>query len=226
MRQLLITGLGLFLLSVGLQATELNVQRDVNPFLTSKYGYHHSHSFSHEGPPGPMGPQGLPGTTGPTGADGIIAINYAAANDRTLLQTIVAAGTIRTIGFTENQVPPVGITHNISVDDTSFIILNEGFYTIGWLATLINPLFDIATIYLVYTLNDTLYNINGLPFGSDPGENFDPMHVTSVGGNTTVSGNTLAFLPAGAVLQFRVGSSTGGLQIDFPRLSIIQRQNL
>lgn len=252
MRRLLTIGLGLFLLSAGfLQATNLNLQQDANPLLSSKHFHcrHHSHS-SHEGIPGPVGPpgpQGLPGLTGATGpagaigitgADGIISINYAAANDRTLIQTIEDPFSIRSIGFTENQIDPVGIIHDTNVDDTSFEILNTGIYTIGWLATLINNSIvfdDIAFIYLVYTLDGTLYNISGLPFGTDPGEDPNPVQSTLIphatlfpptSSNKTISGNTLATLPAGAVLQFRVGTVIGGLQVDFPRISITQRKNL
>lgn len=234
MRRLLTIGLGLFLLSTGLQATNLNLQQDTNLLLSSKH--HHCHS-SHDGPPGPVGPPGFRGLTGITGAtgpagapgaigaNGIISINYAAANDRTLLQTVTNPISIASIGFTENQVDPVGIIHDTSSDDASFEILNAGIYTIGWLATLINTV-DTAFIYLVYTLDGTLYNISGLPFGTDPGEDPNPVQSTLVSTNTTVSGNTLTSLPAGAVLQFRVGTVIGNLRVDFPRISITQRKDL
>ncbi len=254
MRRLLTIGLGLFLLSTGLQAVETDSQFNVNSLhQTRRHSHHESDSSELEGPPGPIGlpgaigPTGATGSNGPTGAtgaNGILMTNYAGSNDRDIeaFQSVVAT---RAIGFTANQVTPVGIIHNTNegINDSLFVILNEGLYSIGWVVTLKNAVIGLtntASIYLVYTLDSQLFNFDGTLFDANTTpplqQQLLPPAITSVfdGLPETVSGRILTFLPANATLQLLIGAErsqtllgvTRGIFVDFPRLSITQRRNL
>lgn len=249
MRQLFIIGLGLLLLSTGLQAAEIDLQRGINPLLTLRRQHRHCHHHRHhssssssssdrQGPPGPMGPPGIPGVTGstgatgPTGATGSLATAYASAYDKILIQTVASPppGTAA-IGFTVNQpATPVGIIHDTSGNDTEFTVLQDGIYTIGWIVTVfqstefLSP--EEARIYVVYTSGNpgTLFNITGIPLSPVPtqSESLQYTRLFIADERATLSGQTTAFLPANAIVQLLVGSTRGGLNVDLPTLTITQ----
>lgn len=230
MRRLLTIGLGLILSSTGLQATELNLQHNLNPLLASPradkslhhhHCHHHSSSSDCQGPPGPPGPMGLPGLPGATGATGSLIINYASAYTPSdaipqFIEPTIFPPTLPTpINFTTDQVLPVGIIHN----NSAFTILNEGIYSIEWVATLGNALESTSQpyVYLVYTFNGTLFTIDGIPFSTS-----NAIQYTTFSLLTTISGQTTNFLPAGAVVQLLMNSNSDPFNVIIPRISITQ----
>lgn len=201
MREWLLTGLGCLLLTTGLQAEELTLNRGMNSLFCLRKARHCHHSSSHPIPiPGPMGPSGLPGLPGPAGATGSAGATGAtgsAGATGSLIFSYASSYDVddpnqlgnSAILFPNPNVTPVGINNPPNppgTDFSEFQIVNSGIYHITWTVTLQNEGFA-QPISVVLTDGITPYTPNPFQMLSVPGGSTETPAASFVSGQTTLN---------------------------------------
>ena len=151
------------------------------------------------GSTGASGATGTTGATGPQGPAGTFPLNYAASYDDTF-QSIPLYQMPNAI-FSKDQVPPAGIVHPVGGDYSQFQIVNDGTYLFQWYLSFtdagVNPTIIAPRLYNLST-NTVIAPVQQLSVNL-----FADQY-------TPISGQSVAWLPAGTIMQLSINSISGG----------------
>jgi hypothetical protein len=154
----------------------------------------------------------IQGPPGPPGSPGGLASNYVSAyaviHDG--MQIVPTGDKYFPLSFPRDQFPPVGITHPVGLNSSSFKVHNSGIYLVGWTMMISNSAVSPVLTTLI---------VNGKPLNPSP---FQVFEVTQPDTTLTLSGHTVIPLTAESIFQLGVSNQEGILEVNIPSLYMMQ----